>query len=208
MKLLYAVAAGLLIFFGALTSAFSQTKCEGGTCVPDEDMEKFLTVLREKKCLQTEKPQFELDGINIVIDKDGRVFHSGAVPYPYKLKMRWCGYEVDGEGQVKVIAAMKEPEIWGFRFRPKAYISFLLGEPFYPVLEGEEKPGIEEVVDAGVMVDFFHYDWFNLNIAAGYQSFGGGVGFDLTANFGAYAGYALTWGDWHHNPNLGVYFGF
>lgn len=177
-------------------------------CVPKEDMDAFVELLREKKCLQNEKPDFKLDPINIVVDKDGRVFYSGAMPHPYKLHMSWCGYDVVAEGQIKLTAAIKEPETWGFRFRPKAYISFLLAEPFYEVALTQEKPGLEDVVDAGVMVDFFHYDFVNLNAAVGFQSVGAGVGFDLTANFGAYVGYGLTWGDWHHNPNVGVYFGF
>lgn len=207
MKTLFSSLLGLLVL-GIPSSTSAQTKCEGGTCVPDEDLQKMVSVLKEKKCLQNETPKFELDPINIIVDKDGRIFYSGAMPYPYKLRMKWCNYEIEGEGQLKVVAAMNEPSNWGFRFRPKAYISFLLGEPFYPVLPTEESPVLEDVVDAGVMVDFFHYDFVNLNVAAGYQSFGGGLGFDITANFGAYVGYALTWGEWHHNPNLGVAFGF
>jgi hypothetical protein len=58
------------------------------------------------------------------------------------------------------------------------------------------------------MVDFLYYDWANLNAAVGFRSLGGGVGFDLTENFGAYAGYALTWGSWHHNVNIGFWFSF
>jgi hypothetical protein len=65
-----------------------------------------------------------------------------------------------------------------------------------------------DVWDAGLMVDFFHYEWFNINVAAGFRSFGAGFGADLTANFGIYAGYANTWGTWHHNLNLGLWFSF
>jgi hypothetical protein len=177
-------------------------------CVPKEDMDAFVELLREKKCLQNDKPEFKLDPINIVVDKDGRVFYSGAMPHPYKLHMKWCGYEITAEGQIKLTAAMNEPPIWGFRFRPKAYISFLLAEPFYELAVNQENPGLEDVLDAGVMVDFLYYDFVNLNAAVGFQSVGGGVGFDITKNFGAYVGYGLSWGRWHHNPNAGVYFGF
>lgn len=180
--------------------------CEG-TCVADEDMQKILRVLRERKCLNDQPPTFELDPVNIVIDKDGRVFFSGEKPHPYTLKMKWCHYEVEAQGKVDVIAAVQEPPVWGFRFRPKAYIGVLPLEPFYELAAGEERE-FADVMDAGVMVDFLYYQWANLNVAVGYRSLGGGVGFDLTSNFGAYVGYGLTWIDWHHNANLGLWFSF
>lgn len=174
-------------------------------------MQEIVKVLEQKRCMQTTEPSFKLDPINLILDKEGRVFYNGAQPYPYKVRMDWCGYTVNGEGSLNVVAALQEPPTWGFRFRPKAYIGVLLAEPFYPK-EGEswqlEDVSFDDVFDAGVMVDFFFVEFFNLNVAVGFQSFGAGVGFDLTKNFGAYIGYALTWGDWHHNPNVGFWFGF
>ena len=177
------------------------------TCVPEKDMEVFVKLLREKKCLLGEEPTFELDPINIVVDRQGRVFYSGAEPHPYTVKMTWCDYEVEAKGKVDIVAAMREPPIWGFRFRPKAYIGALPGEAFYSIPDGESLEVID-LVDAGAMVDFLYYDWANLNVAVGFRSVGGGIGFDLTENFGAYGGYALTWGDWHHNANIGLWFSF
>jgi hypothetical protein len=177
-------------------------------CLPKEDVQAFVALLKEKKCMQTTEPKFQLDEIKLFVDKEGRVFYSGEVPHPYQLTMSWCTYDVVAQGHVKVLAAVQEPPIWGFRFRPKAYTSFVLAEPFYPLPEGEEPRGIEDVIDAGVMADVLYYDILNLNLAVGFQSFGAGIGVDLTQNFGAYAGYGLTWGDWHHSPNLGLWFGF
>ena len=102
---------------------------------------------------------------------------------------------------------MRVPSTWGFRFRPKAYIWVLPGEAFYSIPDTESL-GVMDLIDAGVMVDFLYYEWANLNAAVGFRSLGGGIGFDLTENFGAYGGYALTWGDWHHNANLGLWFSF
>lgn len=174
-------------------------------CVPKEDIHTFATLLREKKCQLDESPEFELDPIQIVIDKDGRVFYSGADPKPYKLRMRWCNYEVEAEGKVKLIAAMRQPPIWGFRLRPKAYMGILPSEVFY---SSDDPREFGDFVDAGVMVDFLYYDWANLNGVVGYRSVGAGVGIDLTENFGVYSGYALTWGGWHHNANLSLSFSF
>lgn len=191
--------------------------CPGGTCVAKEDLAKFIELLKERKCRAGTPPTFELDPVKVVVDRDGRVYYSGAQPHPYTVKMSWCNYEVKAEGKVDIVAAMLTPPIWGFRFRPKAYMGLLPGEAFYHFAEntalelaGEstESLGVGDVFDAGVMVDFLYYDWVNLNAAAGFRSFGLGVGADLTSNFGAYLGYANTWGTWHHNMNVSLWFSF
>lgn len=191
--------------------------CPGGVCVSDDDMAKIIEVLREKRCLQTEVPEFKLDPVKIILDKQGRVFYSGAEPHPYTIHMNWCGYEVEAKGKVELLAAMVTPPIWGFRFRPKAYLGVLPGEVFYHSAENKVKElageptdslGVADVFDAGVMVDFLYYDWLNLNVALGFRSFGAGLGADLTENFGLYLGYANTWGSWHHNALVGMWFSF
>jgi hypothetical protein len=168
-------------------------------------MQTFLKVLRGKQCLLEEPPEFELDPIQIVTDKQGRIFFSGNDPYPYTLRMNWCSYEVKAEGKVKMVAAMRKPPIWGFRLRPKAYMGILPTESTYA---SEDPRELRDFVDAGIMLDFLYYDWANLNVAVGYRSTGAGVGVDLMENFGLYSGYAITWGDWHHNANLGLWFSF
>lgn len=175
------------------------------TCVPKADMAIFIKLLQEKKCRFDEPPTFELDPIQIITDKQGRVFFSGDEPHPYKLRMTWCSYEVEAKGKVSVIAAMRKPPIWGFRLRPKAYMGLLPTEIAYKSAESRE---LRDFVDAGVMIDFLYYDWINLNGAVGYRSVGGGVGVDITENFGVYSGYVITWGDWHHNLNMSLWFSF
>lgn len=196
-----------ILFFLLLTAIFTkalgQTCAEGSTCVEDEDLARMVEVLEEKQCLQTEAPKFQLDSITIVEDEAGRIFYTGAEPKPYTLHMDWCTYHVKATGKVELLAARKETPIWGFRFRPKAYIGVL---PF-EALQVDDA-GIGDVWDAGVMVDFLYYDWVSLNGAVGFQSFGGGVGIDLLDNFGSYVGYANTWGTWGHNVNLGLWFSF
>lgn len=187
---------------------FGASVCEPpATCVPKEDLDRMVEVLREKQCLISNPPEFELDPVSIVIDRDGRVFFSGAEPHPYTLRMKWCSYTIEAKGKVTIIAAMREPPTWGFRFRPKAYISALPFEAIYSDPELDDLR-VHDLVDAGAMVDFFYWEWANLNAAVGFRSLGGGIGFDLTSNFGAFAGYGLTWGDWDHNINLGLWFSF
>src|SRR5438309_1281911 len=103
----------------------TSSACNGDVCVPKADLEQMVLVLREKKCLQTTKPTFELDPIDIVVDKNNRVFYSGSAPNPYTLRMKWCGYEASAQGKVNLVAAIREPAVWGFRFRPKAYMGII-----------------------------------------------------------------------------------
>lgn len=173
----------------------------GSTCVPPEDMKVFVKLLQEKKCLQSSKPVFQLDPITVVTDKDGRTFVSGDKPYPYRLHMTWCDYTADAEGKVTATAARMVPPTYGFRFRPKAYVSYL---PLEAIKDEKAGTGI----DAGVLLDFFHWRWANVNAAVGVRSGGLGVGVDITSNFGAYLGYGITWGSWRHNPNGGLWFAF
>ena len=172
-------------------------------CVDKEDLRKFLALAVERQCLDQNTPEFELQPITIITDQEGRVFYTGADPdKPYKLTMRWCHYEVEGDGKVHLVAAMNEPPTWGFRFRPKAYLGYI---PTKLLVSG---PEFYDGVDAGVMLDLFYWQWANLNLTAGFRSTGAGAGFDLTNNFGLYAGYAFSWSDTPHNVLGGAYFAF
>lgn len=202
------VLALLVLVFPATAWAQDEPTCpEGKICVSEGEMQTIVSVLREKQCMQKTKPEFKLDPITLVVDKDGRVFYTGAEPKPYTVRMDWCNYEVEATGKVNLVAAMHEDPVWGFRLRPKAYMGALLLEPVYDEIASDE-PAISNVIDAGVMLDFLYYKDINLNAALGFRSVGAGVGLDVTRNFGISAGYGLTWGTWRHNPNVAVWFGF
>ena len=171
------------------------------TCVPAEDMKAFTTLLKERKCLQTEQPQFKVDPLHVIIDKDGRIYGSGSQPVPWSVHMKWCTYDVTATGQVQVTAAMREPAEWGFRFRPKAAISLLGVEAF-------KRDPWTEAVDVGFLVEPFFFHSWNVNVAIGLRSFGAGIGMDITRNFGAYAGWAMTYADLRSNPQVGFSFSF
>jgi len=162
----------------------------------------MVQVLKERQCLDKTPPTFELDPVVLVTDYDGRVFYSGADPRPYKLKMKWCHYEVEAEGKVKVVAALGEKSEWGFRFRPKSHLSYLLLTPFH------DGNSATDGIDAGLALDFFHVYWANLNLVAGLRSIGASIGMDLTRNFGIHAGYAFAYSEPWHNIRAGIYFAF
>lgn len=170
-------------------SIITQEDCpEGYVCVEVEDMTKILKVLRERKCLMETEPTFEVSDVKIVIDRDNRVFYTGSGPEsPYTIEMKWCPFTVTAEGKVDMTVGLMEPPVWGFRFRPKAYLGYL---PMTPFFDGND---FSDGIDAGFMVDFVHYKWLNLNVALGFRSVGIGLGADITKNFGGYVGYGLAW---------------
>jgi hypothetical protein len=171
------------------------------TCVPKADMDAFVAVLKEKKCLQTTQPTFKLDSVTIITDVDGRVYYSGADPHPYTVKMSWCGYDVTAQEKLTLVVAKKEPSVWGFRFRPKFAGSFLFVDAF-------NQSSAKQAVDVGILWDFVYYKAFNLNIATGFRSAGLGVGMDITRNFGGFIGAAYSWWTLKVNPQAGLYFAF
>jgi hypothetical protein len=180
--------------------AQAQAVCgEGATCVSDADMKAFITLLEEKKCLQTTQPTIQLDPVTVVVDKDGRVYYSGADPKPYTLKLSWCTYELIATGKVALTVAKNEPPVWGFRFRPKFAGSYLF-------VDGFSSTKAIDGVDVGILWDFLYYKSVNLNASTGFRSIGGGVGLDLFKNMTLYGGYAFSWWTLKHNPSIGIGF--
>lgn len=200
MKVLAALAV-LVLPATALAQEPSGAACTG-TCVPDKDMATMVAVLKEKQCLLKNSPTFKLDSIDIIVDKQGRIFYSGAAPHPYKLDMQWCGYQVHAEGKVNVTAAVQEPASYGFRFRPKAFMGMLLLEPF------RSGKTAKSGIDAGLMIDPLYFKDFNLNFHVGFRSVGAGVGMDIFRSFGVYGGYALAWDGFNSNPEAAAWFSF
>lgn len=201
----------LLVFLLAFLfplPALAQQACEGGAkCVPPEDLEVFVKLLKEKKCLQDEKPVYTIDPIVITTDVEGRVYYSGAMPKPYTIRMKWCNYETTAQGVLNVQVAKKVPPDWGFRFRLKFYGGFLFTDAFEKYAP-DDKYDPSRAVDAGLQADFLYWRFINLNVGAGFRSVNASVGFDLTKNFGAFAGYAFSFWTLKHNPQAGLYFAF
>lgn len=174
--------------------------CANGTCVPPSDMAVFLEALQEKKCLTTTPPVVSGDAVQIIVDKEGRVYGSGSGPKPYTLHINWCNYQLTAQGQTTIVASQAPVQTIGFRFRPKAVIGILGTE----LATGST---FQNAVDAGALVEPFYFltNW-NLNAYVGVRSVGAGVGYDLVNNIGAYLGYAMTWGQWRSNPVAALYF--
>jgi hypothetical protein len=191
-----ALATSLLLLAPVVQA---QEACDEGVCVDREDLEKFIQLAEDAKCRETTPPTFQLDPISVIVDKDGRIYGSGSDPQPYKLTMTWCNYQVEGRGQVQIIAAKRIPKEYGFRFRPKAAMGYL------PLVALEEHTAASGV-DIGILLEPVYYHWVNLNGYVGVRSAGAGVGLDVTRNMGVYLGWAITWGAWQQNVHAAVSF--
>jgi len=196
------ILAALLFIPEAAFAQDAPVCAPGSTCVSADDLKAMVAILKEKQCLLKTKPSFELDPVNLVIDKEGRIFFSGAAPQPYSLRMTWCNYEATATGKVNVVAAVQEPPDWGFHFRPKAYMGVLPLEPFH------SGNNARSMVDAGLMLDPFYYKFVNLDMHVGFRAVGAGIGLDIFRSFGAYAGYAVTWDGFRSNPEAALWFSF
>jgi hypothetical protein len=195
--------AVLLAVFASLSPSVglageADSVCEGA-CVTNEDMAVLLALAEEAKCLRTTAPDVTLDEITIVTDEKGRVFHSGAEPRPYRLTIDWCNLTVEGEGHVDVLVSKTEPQDWGFRFRPKAFVGI------YPVLAFED---VTTSIDAGVLLDVFHIDAFAFNANIGFRGAGIGLTADLTENFGVFGGVSYLFAGGGFAPMGALWFSF
>jgi hypothetical protein len=173
----------------------------GFTCVSDTDMAVFLPLLAAQKCRTETLPEVTSDSITIIVDKEGRIYGSGSGPHPYTIHISWCNYDIEAKSDMKLqVGKMVEPE-WGFRVRLKATFGLLARE----AVDGAK---VQDALDGGLLLEPFYFHWANVNVYVGVRSLGGGLGFDLTDNFGLYGGYALTWATWRSNPFVSFYFAF
>jgi hypothetical protein len=189
MKLKWLLGLSLSLW---VQPAKAQTACEGGTCVAKDDLKVFLQLAMAQKCRAETAPTFKLDPITITVDRDGRVYGSGSTPFPYKVNVSWCNYQLEGTGQTSIVSAKRVEPTWGWRFRVKAAPGYL---PMTAYSAGDAKLGL----DFGLLVEPFFVQWGNVSAYVGIRSVGGGIGFDLLQNFGIHLGYATTWGTWQHN---------
>ena len=177
------------------------TECDiGSACIPDEDLRDMVEALREKQCLLENEPHLDIGAVELITDKDGRVYYSGAAPVPLRARLVWCSYEVEFSGDVKVVVAREVPPEWGWRYRLKFAGSYL------PLDAIEREP--QDGVDVGLLWEFLYWRDLNLNLATGFRSAGLSVGYDLTNNFGAFGGYAFSFWTMRSNPQAGLYFSF
>lgn len=198
------------------SKAESQVKCpkeltdSGGVCLTKEQKEKIVESVKELKNIHESKAELEVEEpIVIIRDWEDRVYINGGDKKPVKLRLK-IGEHVDRELEavlpVSVYYRDKPPDPW-FRLRIRAQVGILIPE-FIESISNTDN--LDSPWDAGIGWDFFHIPGYELNLAAytGVRSAGGGVGIDLTKNFGIYSGYSFIYKGLSHSFQLAAYFSF
>lgn len=145
------------------------------------------------------------DAIVIIQDWTGRVYTNGGQTNPIRLHLQ-LGPTVSRDMALTLptqVYVRPKPEDPMFRLRVRAQAGVLL-----PQLVNSLSGNKEAFWDAGIGWDFFHYKAVNVAAYTGVRSLGGGVGLDLTRNFGPYLGYSLIYDGFKSSAQAGVYFSF
>lgn len=180
---------------------------EGGICLTKEQRAQVTAAIEELDDIKNSKAEVEiLEPIIIIRDWEDRVYINGGEKKPIKLKLR-IGKTINRDMEMTLpiqVGYREEPPDPMFRLRIRAQAGFLIPTIF----ESPIKEHILDGMDAGIGWDFFHLDLVNLSVYTGIRSVGGGLGLDLTKNFGPYLGYSLVYDGLKSNALAGIYFSF
>ena len=178
----------------------------GGKCLTAEQFEQVKKALQELDDVHKSPAAVTVeDPVVIVQDWQGRVYVNGGDKKPVRMKLK-IGQYVDRDMAVtldtRVFYREKPPDPM-FRLRLRAQAGLLVPQLF------EAAGGTRQnFFDAGLGLDFFHLGPVNVSANLGVFSSGGGLGLDLTKNFGVLAGYALAYDGWKSAALAGLYFSF
>lgn len=179
----------------------------GGICLTAEQKAQVTEAVKELDTIKKSKAEIQLEPIVIIRDWEDRVYINGGEKKPIKLKLK-LGPTIDRDMELTLpiqIGYREKPPDPMFRLRFRAQLGFLVPTLIDVVRDGDT---ITEGLEGGLGLDFFHLDWFNVAVHTGVRSIGGGVGFDLTRNFGLYGGYAFVYSTLKSNGFVSIYFSF
>jgi len=178
----------------------------GGKCLTKGQFEAVKKALEELDSIHKSPAVVTTpDSVVVISDWDGRVYVNGGDTKPIRLKVK-IGDTVDRDMAVtlpSVVYYRPKPPDPMFRLRIRAQAGLLVPELVRTA--GGDK---QSFWDAGIGWDFFHLGAVNLSAYTGVRSLGGGLGLDLTRNFGPYVGYSLVYDGLRSSVNAGVYFSF
>lgn len=201
-KLTVALALSVAIASRAATAA-DCIPPDGGKCLDKEQLEAVKKAVRELDSIHSAAAEVTIqDPVVIVHDWDGRVYVNGGPSRPIRAKLT-VGPTVERDLTVTVpvqVYYRDKPPDPMFRLRIRAQAHVLPIEAF--------RPGVSRFWDAGVGWDFFHLGPVNAALFTGVYSAGGGLGLDVTRNFGFYAGYSLVYDGLRSTAAAGAYMSF
>ncbi len=207
MKLCVIALAALLAAVPAAALAADPCVPEpGGKCLTKDQFEQVKKALSELDSIHKAPAVVtSVDPIVVVYDWEGRVYVNGGSTAPLRLKVK-VGETVDRDLLVTLPANVyyrEKPADPPFRIRIRAQAGLLVPE-MVRTASGDK----QSFWDGGVGLDFFHLGSVNLSANVGVRSAGGGIGLDLTRNFGPYVSYALVYDGFRSSVQIGSYFSF
>jgi hypothetical protein len=193
--------------FLASTALAQPTPCvppPGGKCITKEQLEQITKALQELDDIHKSPAVITVeDQIYIISDWNGAVYVNGGDKDPIKMKLK-MGQYVDRDMAATIpthVYYRPKPPDPMFRLRVRAQAGVLLPQAF------QSDTGWNKF-DGGLSFDFFHIKAFNVAAFTGIRSAGGGIGLDLTNNFGIYGGYSFVYDGFKSSSLLAAYFSF
>jgi hypothetical protein len=176
----------------------------GGKCITKEQLDQITKALQELDDIHKSPAVIDTkDEIYIISDWDGRVYVNGGDKDPIKMQLKMGKY-VDREMAATIpthVYYRPKPPDPMFRLRIRAQVGVLIPQVF------QSDTGWNKY-DAGISWDFFHIKALNVAAYTGIRSAGGGIGLDLTNNFGVYGGYSFVYDGFKSGSLLAAYFSF
>jgi hypothetical protein len=185
---------------GAQTPPPAPVPASGGVCLTAEEKQKVVAAVQELKKIKDSPAVLKIqDPVEIISDWDGRVYLQQKIPAKLTI-----GDTIDRDLVITLdskVAYRPKPPDPMFRLRIRAQAGVLIPQLF------QTDSGWNKY-DAQLALDFWHIGVVNVNVATGIRSAGGGVGIDLTKNFGPFLNYALVYDGFKSGILIGGYFSF
>ncbi len=191
-----AILLMVLLWTGPVFAVDPVPGCPGGhKCIPLDTFERVKAALGKLKKIETTQPTFTTEPVYIVVDRQGRIFSSGADPDPALGEMTWGDFVVKFKWTPKLTVSHVVEANWGYRPRIKTQV-------WANVLDADP-------LDVGLAFEPLYVSWANLQVFAGTKSFGLALGGDVTKNFGLVGGVALPYkAPTNPTPMAGLFFSF
>jgi len=178
----------------------------GGRCITKEQLSDIKSALQELDDIHQSPAVLTTDDkITIIQDWKGRVYTNGGQANPIRFKLK-IGKTLEREMGMTLqtqVHYRPEPPDPMFRLRVRAQVGLFFPQAIKTLDEKQKR-----IFDAGIGWDFFHIGDLNAALYTGVNSCGGGLGYDLTKNFGPYVGYSLIYDGFESSLLTSVYFSF
>lgn len=207
--------ARYLILAAAIASVPSAARAEDvppcppeyEVCLTKDEYDKVVKAVEELDAIKKSEAKVEFkEPVVIVRDWQDRVYVNGGEAKPIKARVT-VGETIDRELAVTLptqVAFRPKPPEPQFAFRARVRASFGIMVP--EIVKTAEEGVLHDFWAAGLDLDFVKIDLFNISVHVGSAGFGGGVGFDVTKNFGIGINALCNWGEWTPTASTGVYF--